>query len=90
MIKAKGLFGKKELTVEVKNNKVLFNGEENEPLLSLLESYNLPMGGTYWADEGSELYYYNILKNSDFFDELKEIKASDDMGTIPYEENVIF
>lgn len=90
MIKAKGILGKNELTVEVKDNKVLFNGEENEPLLSLLKSYNLPMGGTYWADEGSELYYYNILNNSDFFDELKEIETSDNIGTIPYEENVIF
>ena len=90
MIKASGRIGNTDLTVEVNNGKVLFNGEENELLLELLKSYNLPMGGTFWPDEGSELYFYNILNNSDFFTTLKRIEASDDLEVMPYEENVIF
>lgn len=48
-----------------------------------------PLGGTYYPEADSMLGAYTILTN-DFFDELISIDVEGDIGTIPYEEGVIY
>lgn len=91
-IVAKGKVRNKRMIVICEDMKFTFDGKENKDLerLILSESESVPpIGGTYYPEKNTMLAVKSVLENI-FFDELLAIDVTGDIGTIPYEENVIY
>lgn len=86
--------GELNVTVEEKDGDitVLFNGEVNEDMQFMLEleAENAPpMGGTFYPEPGTMLFYYNALKNGGLFSKFS-VTVEGDIGEIPHEAGVIY
>lgn len=83
------------ITVEENDGKitVLFNGEEDAALhenLKEIAAKSPPMGGTFYPEPDTMLWYYNALKNDYFFDWLTRVDVEGDIGEMPNEDGVIY
>ena len=86
--------GELNVTVEEKDGDitVLFNGEVNEDMQFLLEvdAENAPpMGGTFYPEPGTMLFYYNALAHGGLFREFT-VSVEGDIGEIPHEDGLIY
>lgn len=91
-IVAKGKIRNKEMIVICKDMKFTFDGKENKALAQLIltESESVPpIGGTYYPEKNTMLAVKAVLENI-FFDEIFNIEVIGDIGSIPYEEDVIY
>lgn len=82
----------KESTITVEetggNITVFFNGSEDDGLLAILNdtAENAPpMGGTFYPEPGTMLFYYNALKHMP-----GAVSVEGDIGEIPHEDGVIY
>lgn len=78
------------ITVEEKdgNITVLFNGDEDDMMLSILNEIGEnapPMGGTFYPEPGTMLFYYNALKHMP-----GTVTVEGDIGEIPHEDGFIY
>lgn len=95
-VTATGEFSKRKQTVTVIKDSdkltVLFDGVEDELSKNVLDKQGgiAPgLGNHCHPDEGTALFYYNIL-NTVYFDKLEKIEVEGELETIPYEEGVIY
>lgn len=95
-IKAVGRIAEEILAVECVERggviTVTFNGRQDKFLKQFLDSrldIAPAMGGTYYPETLDMLAYYNIL-NTVFFDELQSLETEGNIGSIPYEDGVIY
>lgn len=78
------------ITVEEHNGAitVLFDGIVDKAMQDILEieAENAPpMGGTYYPEQGTMLFYYNALKHMP-----GTVSVEGDIGEIPHEEGFIY
>lgn len=91
-IVARGKIRNKKMIVICDDMKFTFDGKENKPLEQLIldESESVPpIGGTYYPEKSTMLAIKSVLETI-FFDELFDIDVTSDIGTIPYEKNMIY
>ncbi|MEF9917688.1 MAG: hypothetical protein RR310_07250 [Eubacterium sp.] len=91
-IVAKGKVRNKNMIVICEDMKFTFDGKENRALEQLIldESESVPpIGGTFYPEKNTMLAVKSVLENI-FFDELLDVDVTGDIGTIPYEENIIY
>lgn len=86
----------KELTVTVEEKDgvitVLFNGVVNDDMQYMLEleAENAPpMGGTFYPESGTMLFYYNVLTSSPTYKPFT-VSVVGDIGEIPHEDGLIY
>lgn len=82
------------IVVEEKDGVIIgyINGKKDDTLLQFLDEVACtaePVGGTYYLKGGTMLDYCIVLE-SNFFKQLYSIVVDGDIGTIPYEEGVIY
>jgi len=71
---------------------VLFNGHEQDILRKGLEKeseFTPPMANNYHPEPGTMLAFYYAFETS-YFDELESLHVEGDIGTIPYEDGVLY
>lgn len=78
------------ITVEEKDGviTVLFDGVVDDVMKDLLDvaaETAPPMGGTFYPEQGTMLFYYNALTNMP-----GTVSVEGDIGEIPHEEGVIY
>lgn len=91
-IVARGKIRNKKMIIICDDMKFTFDGKENKPLEQLIldESESVPpIGGTYYPEKSTMLAIKSVLETI-FFDELFDIDVTGDIGTIPYEKNMIY
>ena len=86
--------GELNVTIEEKDGAItiLFNGAVNDDMHFMLELEGEnapPMGGTFYPESGTMLFYYNALKNGWLFNKFT-VSVEGDIGEIPHEDGVIY
>lgn len=86
----------KELTIAVEEKDgeitVLFNGVVDDGMQYVLEleAENAPpMGGTFYPESGTMLFYYNALTSSPTYKPFT-VSVEGDIGEIPHEDGLIY
>lgn len=94
-ITASGKLDNKQIkitAIEINNNiEVQIDGEEyTKVFYDLYMDYIPAMGGTFYPDRNTMLAVFSVLTHWFFDDNKYEIEIEGDIGTIPYEEGVIY